>query len=153
MRPQSKARHDAKIGIWTYSDQKIKSFTRATSIVVSAVLPASAMVALYFIKDTTIRLIVIFIYNLVFSFSLALMVKARPIEIFAAATASVYYPLLSKEVLLTVVLGKICCGPSDVDHKCALKGLDICLITDLHLELTKPLQNILNHFALYNWKM
>ncbi|PLB46412.1 hypothetical protein P170DRAFT_465939 [Aspergillus steynii IBT 23096] len=81
------ARHDPEMGTWTYSDQKIKSFTRATSIIISAVLPASAMVALYFIKDTTVRLIVIFIYNLVFSFSLALMVKARPIEIFAAATA------------------------------------------------------------------
>ena len=74
-------------GVWQYSDRKIKVFTYLVSVMIAAVLPASSMIVLYFIKDTAIRMVTIMVYNIVFSLALGLMVRARRVEIFAAATA------------------------------------------------------------------
>ncbi|PYI00631.1 hypothetical protein BO78DRAFT_380635 [Aspergillus sclerotiicarbonarius CBS 121057] len=74
-------------GSWQYSDHKIKAFTYLVSVLIAAVLPASSMIVLYFIKDTAIRMVTIMVYNIVFSLALGLMVQARRVEIFAAATA------------------------------------------------------------------
>ncbi|PWY83386.1 hypothetical protein BO70DRAFT_290488 [Aspergillus heteromorphus CBS 117.55] len=80
-------RRDIEMGAWRYDDRKIKSFTYIVSIVFAAVLPASSMIVLYYIKDTAIRMVMIMVYNVVFALALGLMVRARRVEIFATATA------------------------------------------------------------------
>lgn len=45
------------------------------------------MIVLYFLKDPAAILITIFVYDMVFVLVMGLMVKARRVEIFAAATA------------------------------------------------------------------
>ncbi|GCB21460.1 hypothetical protein AAWM_04345 [Aspergillus awamori] len=74
-------------GAWQYSDKKIKACTHFFSVIIAAVLPASSMIVLYFIKNTAIRMVTIMLYNIAFSLALGLMVRARRVEIFAAATA------------------------------------------------------------------
>ncbi|KAL4894553.1 hypothetical protein BDV59DRAFT_12675 [Aspergillus ambiguus] len=84
---RSKKRYDVEMGMWKYNDERIKSFTYAISILVSGLLPPSSILVLYFVKDTTARLVVILIYNVIFSLMLGFLVKAKRVEIFAASTA------------------------------------------------------------------
>lgn len=75
------------MGTWTYSDQKIKTFTYIFSLFMSGLLPASSILILYFVKDPTDKLIIIFVYNVVFPLVIGFLVKAKRADIFAAATA------------------------------------------------------------------
>ncbi|PYH92131.1 hypothetical protein BO71DRAFT_400783 [Aspergillus ellipticus CBS 707.79] len=83
----NQGRHDIETGVWRYDDRKIKTFTYVVSMVFAAILPASSMIVLYFIKSTAVRMITIMVYNIGFALALGLLVRARRVEIFAAATA------------------------------------------------------------------
>ncbi|PLB54104.1 hypothetical protein P170DRAFT_347048 [Aspergillus steynii IBT 23096] len=80
-------RHDVELGTWHYSNRKVKSLTYGASIIVAAVLPASCMIVLYFVKDTAARILTMVVYNILFSISLGLLVQARRVEIFAVVSA------------------------------------------------------------------
>lgn len=75
------------MGTWSYSDQKIKTFTYIFSLFMSGLLPASSILILFFMKDATDKMIVVFVYNVVFPLVIGFLVKAKRAEIFAAATA------------------------------------------------------------------
>ncbi|KAL2831693.1 hypothetical protein BDW59DRAFT_157659 [Aspergillus cavernicola] len=78
---------DIEAGAVYYSDEKIVRATRITSTIVSSVIPASSMIALYFVNDMITRLVIIVIYNVAFSVMISLMAKARRVEVFAASIA------------------------------------------------------------------
>ncbi|OJI88570.1 hypothetical protein ASPTUDRAFT_135162 [Aspergillus tubingensis CBS 134.48] len=80
-------RKDLESGVWYYNDRTIKSWTYGLSLIISGLLPATSIIILYYLKDPTAVLITIFVYNIVFVLVLGLMVKAKRVEIFAAATA------------------------------------------------------------------
>lgn len=80
-------RKDLESGVWYYNERKIKSWTYMLSLIISGLLPATSIIILYYLKDPTAVLITIFVYNMVFVLVLGLMVKAKRVEIFAAATA------------------------------------------------------------------
>ncbi|KAF4243136.1 hypothetical protein CNMCM6805_001738 [Aspergillus fumigatiaffinis] len=84
---REKDKYDVEMGARIYDYHAIQSYTYAASILISGVLPASSIVVLYFLKDTTAKLMVVFVYNLVFSWVLGFLVKARRAEIFAAVAA------------------------------------------------------------------
>ncbi|KAF9892679.1 hypothetical protein FE257_001081 [Aspergillus nanangensis] len=84
---RSEDRHDEEMGVWKYNDSKVKSFTYVISILISGLLPAFSIIVLYFLKSATSKLVVVFVYNMVFSLVLGFLVKARRAEIFAAAVA------------------------------------------------------------------
>ncbi|KAF9894405.1 hypothetical protein FE257_007908 [Aspergillus nanangensis] len=84
---RAEKKYDVEMGARIYNYRAIKSYTYAASIFISGLLPASSIIVLYFLQDTTAKLIVVFVYNLVFSLVLGFLVRARRAEIFAAATA------------------------------------------------------------------
>jgi hypothetical protein len=61
------------MGARIYDYHAIQSYTYAASILISGVLPASSIVVLYLLKDTTAKLMVVFVYNLVFSWVLGFL--------------------------------------------------------------------------------
>ncbi|OJJ70189.1 hypothetical protein ASPBRDRAFT_32063 [Aspergillus brasiliensis CBS 101740] len=81
------ARKDIEAGVWYYDNQRIRSWTYVVSLLISALLPATSVVALYFIQQTAAKFIVIFVYNVIFVLVMGLMVKAKRVEIFATAAA------------------------------------------------------------------
>ncbi|GKZ34136.1 hypothetical protein AbraIFM66950_004318 [Aspergillus brasiliensis] len=81
------ARKDIEAGVWYYDNQRIRSWTYLVSLLISALLPATSVVALYFIQQTAAKMIVIFVYNVIFVLVMGLMVKAKRVEIFATAAA------------------------------------------------------------------
>ena len=80
-------RRDLETGVWKYNDGKIFTITNITAIVVSALLPTSSMFILFYIDKIVVKIAVIFIYTILFALALAVIVRARSIEIFGAATA------------------------------------------------------------------
>jgi hypothetical protein len=61
--------------------------TNVTAIIVSALLPTSSMFILFYIDKIVVKIAVVFIYTILFALALAVIVRARSIEIFGAATA------------------------------------------------------------------
>ena len=84
---QLQEKPDPEIGAYLYRDGPIKSFTNALSIFISGLLPASSILVLFFVKSVTLRLVIIFIYNITFAMVLGIMVNAKRSEMFAASTA------------------------------------------------------------------
>lgn len=75
------------MGIWKYSDEKISSATNAITTIASAAFPASSMIILFCLNNIALKLAIVFVYNIGFSFILGFLVKAKRVEIFATATA------------------------------------------------------------------
>ncbi|KAF4200565.1 hypothetical protein CNMCM8927_002827 [Aspergillus lentulus] len=84
---REKDKYDVEMAARIYDYHAIQSYTYAASILISGVLPASSIIVLYLLKGATAKLMVVFVYNLVFSWVLGFLVKARRAEIFAAAAA------------------------------------------------------------------
>jgi hypothetical protein len=80
-------RRDLETGVWKYNDGKIFTVTNVAAIIVSALLPTSSMLILFCLDKIVVKLAVIFIYTILFALALAIVVRARSIEIFGAATA------------------------------------------------------------------
>lgn len=56
-------------------------------VTVSSLLPTSTIFVLYFLRSPTAKLGAIVVFTALFSLALALVVKAKRVEILAAATA------------------------------------------------------------------
>jgi YD repeat-containing protein len=78
---------DRQSQIYDYSDRLLEHIAEVLSIVVSTLLPTISMFALYYIENTTLRLVFILCFSAVFTASLAVFTNARRIEIFAAVVA------------------------------------------------------------------
>jgi len=78
---------DPESGVMDYSESKIRLFLDIFGTVVSSLLSISSIVVLYFVSNMSIRLGVVAAFTAVFALTLALMTRARRVEIFAATTA------------------------------------------------------------------
>ncbi|GFG18860.1 hypothetical protein IFM5058_09441 [Aspergillus udagawae] len=78
---------DLETGTVYYDDDRIIRGTRIVSTVFSSVFPASSMLVLYVLNSMAARLVVIIVYNVLFSMLVGLMTRARRVEIFAASVA------------------------------------------------------------------
>ncbi|RHZ65491.1 uncharacterized protein CDV56_105129 [Aspergillus thermomutatus] len=78
---------DIETGTVYYDDDQIIRGTRIVSTVFSSVFPASSMLVLYVLNSMAARLVVIIVYNVLFSVLVGLMTRARRVEIFAASVA------------------------------------------------------------------
>ncbi|RHZ62599.1 hypothetical protein CDV55_101380 [Aspergillus turcosus] len=79
--------NDPETGTVYYDDGQIIRGTRIVSTVFSSVFPASSMLVLYVLNSMAARLVVIIVYNVLFSMLVGLMTRARRVEIFAASVA------------------------------------------------------------------
>ena len=70
-----------------YSGDKIQTFVRVMSIVVSSVLPILSIIALYFINSQKVRLGCIVLFSAFCSIVLALVTDARNAEISGISAA------------------------------------------------------------------
>jgi hypothetical protein len=73
--------------IWKYSQSHISAATNIVSAILSALLPTSSILLLYFLKSPLAKLGAVVGLTTVFSISLAVVVKSRRIEIFAVTSA------------------------------------------------------------------
>jgi uncharacterized protein DUF6594 len=72
-------------GLFEYDDAIIHMITHIVTIFVASILPLSSVVVLYFVRSNSLRLGIIGVLSVCFSFALALMTNARKIEIFATS--------------------------------------------------------------------
>lgn len=70
-----------------YSNTRLEYAVNISSSVISSILPAVSIIALYFIHSLIVRLWVIIAFTASFAIALAVLVKPRRVEIFAATTA------------------------------------------------------------------
>ena len=70
-----------------YSDRAIFKFSSVVATVTSSVFPVLGVIILFFVKDLLARIGIIAALTAVFSFCLAIVGKARKVEIFAATAA------------------------------------------------------------------
>ena len=77
---------DPESGVCDYSESKILTILDICATVASSLLSISSIVVLYFVSNMSIRLGVVAAFTAVFSLVLALMTKARRVEIFVATT-------------------------------------------------------------------
>ena len=78
---------DYGLGIYKYDEYILRAIALIATTVVASLLPLSSVVILYLLRSNAIRIGVITILSMLFSFAVALMTNARKIEIFAAASA------------------------------------------------------------------
>lgn len=76
-----------KSDLIVYSNARLEYAVNISSSVISSILPAASIIALYFIHSLIIRLWVIIAFTTTFAIVLAVLVKPRRAEIFAATTA------------------------------------------------------------------
>lgn len=82
-----KYRKQSADGSYEYDDEKMNRVVVNLTTVLSSLLPTASIFALYYIRSTTMRLVFILLFSLLFSASLAIFTSARRVEIFAAAVA------------------------------------------------------------------
>lgn len=70
-----------------YSDRAIFKFSSVAATVISSVFPVVGVIILFFVKNLLARIGIIAALTAVFSFCLAIVTKARKVEIFAATAA------------------------------------------------------------------
>jgi hypothetical protein len=78
---------DPASGISWYSDTHVKVVLGVLGTVISSLFPVVSIVALYFVNAVPARLGIVAAFTAVFSLCLALMTRARRVEVFAATTA------------------------------------------------------------------
>lgn len=76
-----------KSDLIVYSNKKMEYLVNICSSVVSAMLPAASIIALYFVQSLIVRLGVLMAFTTIFAVVLVVVVQARRVEIFAATTA------------------------------------------------------------------
>jgi len=76
-----------------YSEAHLTSAVHVLGTVMASLLPISAIVILYFVSSLLARLGIVVAFTALFSFALALITQAKRIEIFAATSALVTFPL------------------------------------------------------------
>jgi len=85
--PISLAEASVQIPVTNYSDGKLAATVNAISTILSSLLPAVSIVALYFIPHQLARIASIVAFSLLFSVVLTLITNARRIDCFAATAA------------------------------------------------------------------
>lgn len=85
--PISLAETSVQIPAIHYSDDKLTATANAISTILSSLLPAVSIVALYFVPHQLARIVSIVAFCLVFSVVLTLITNARRIDCFAATAA------------------------------------------------------------------
>lgn len=70
-----------------YSNARLEYAVNISSSVISSILPAVSIIVLYFVSSLIARLWVIMAFTTSFAIVLAVLVKPRRVEIFAATTA------------------------------------------------------------------
>ncbi|KAI9880356.1 MAG: hypothetical protein M1830_003967 [Pleopsidium flavum] len=78
--------HDVESGIANY-DNTLLAVADLVGTVISSLLPISSIMVLYFVKNMLMRLTVVAGFTALFSITLAIVTKARRIEVFAATAA------------------------------------------------------------------
>jgi hypothetical protein len=78
---------DRVSGVSWYSETRVRVVLDVFGTVISSLFPVVSIVALYFVNRMSARLGIIAAFTAVFSLCLALVTKARRVEIFAATTA------------------------------------------------------------------
>ncbi|RAL07893.1 uncharacterized protein BO97DRAFT_438001 [Aspergillus homomorphus CBS 101889] len=81
------SRKDAVTEVWYYDNRTIRDHIYLINLIIAGLLPATSMIILYYLRSTVVRLVVIFVYNILFVLVMGLMVKARKVDIFATAAA------------------------------------------------------------------
>ena len=74
-------------GVWHYDEAGLILIANAISTLLSSLLPTVSILVLYFVKKPLARLAVTMVFTAVFSVTLAMVAKARRIDVFAATTA------------------------------------------------------------------
>ena len=74
-------------GIGRVKLEVLHRFARALNVVLSAIIPSTAIVALYMIDSLSYRIAAVAAFSGVFASVLAIFTTARPVEIFAATAA------------------------------------------------------------------
>lgn len=78
---------DPESGICQYSETHLSNAVNILGTVLASILPIISIVALYFVTDTLVRLGMSVAFTALFSSCLAVMSRAKRVEIFAASSA------------------------------------------------------------------
>lgn len=74
-------------GLGSFDETKFNTFTQVLGTLIASMLPAVAIIVLYFIPSTIERLWTIMAFSALFSFTLKVFTNARGAETFAATAA------------------------------------------------------------------
>ncbi|KAB8754758.1 hypothetical protein FH972_026549 [Carpinus fangiana] len=74
-------------GLAVFHDARLHAISHIIGTLIASLLPAACIFALYFIDHVLARLGAIMGFSALFSFTLAIFTRARPVEIFAATAA------------------------------------------------------------------
>jgi hypothetical protein len=85
--PISLAETSVQIPMTHYSDSKLTAAVNAISTILSSLLPAMSILALYFIHDQLARMVAVVAFCLLFSVVLTLITNAGRVDCFAATAA------------------------------------------------------------------
>lgn len=77
------------VDVRTYSAKKLKKASNITVAIVSSLLPAVVILALYFVKRMIVRIGLVILFTFMFSIAIAIFTAARKVEIFSATAAYV----------------------------------------------------------------
>jgi hypothetical protein len=94
-----KKRSSSTLGLSEYDDAYLLAILEAISTIISSMLPISSIIILYLVTSTPARLGIVVAYTALFSIALALLTRARRVEIFGATAALVYPTQLPGAVL------------------------------------------------------
>jgi hypothetical protein len=83
-----------KTEIWRIKLGILHRFAGALNVVLSAIIPSAAILALYMVDNLPYRIAVVAAFSGVFASVLAIFTTARPVEIFAATAAYVFRPVM-----------------------------------------------------------
>ena len=81
--------NDEETGFTEYNDAKIMAFLTTVVTLLSSMVPVTSTIVLYAVKGMRLRLAMIALFMILFSFILAIFTSARRVEIFAATAAYV----------------------------------------------------------------
>jgi hypothetical protein len=84
-----KKRSSSTPGLSEYDDAYLLAILEVTSTMISSMLPISSIIILHWVTSTSARLGIVVGYTALFSIALALLTRARRVEIFAATAALV----------------------------------------------------------------
>jgi hypothetical protein len=79
--------HDPESGICKYDERRIERVMDILVTVLASLIPIASILILYFVANTLDRLAIAVAFTGMFAFCLAVMTRARRVEVFAATSA------------------------------------------------------------------
>jgi hypothetical protein len=73
--------------LFRYTDSHILGVINILGTILASMMPLASIIVLYFVQNLGLRLVIVCTFTLLFSLSLALLTKARRIEVFACTAA------------------------------------------------------------------